>query len=207
MNVNIPDPSDLVSISQSRCSSSDLLRMQAILATKLGLGQPGEIEPVTPLTLLRIMFDVSKAASIRLGLHDILPDKLPDNLIYELEILACDSLTLQYRPAEVALALLAADFQRRVENMGSSQGSHAHTALIGFIGELQKYCDIPNNSFVHCVKVVVGQLDKYYGQGTVLHRQRLVWKLSNRTLRHLRPTDKLRATLPTIMEATIKRPR
>merc|ERR1711963_49577 len=44
-------------------------------------------------------------------------------------------------------------------------------------------------------------LDKYNSECMVAHRQRLVWKLSNRTLRHLRPTDKLRATLPTICEA------
>ena len=31
----VPDPSDLVTISQSRCSASDLLRMEAILASKL----------------------------------------------------------------------------------------------------------------------------------------------------------------------------
>jgi hypothetical protein len=43
-------------------------------------------------------------------------------------------------------------------------------------------------------------LEKYNSESTVAHRQRLVWKLSNRTLRHLRPTDKLRATLPTINE-------
>merc|ERR1711881_555046 len=44
--------------------------------------------------------------------------------------------------------------------------------------------------------------DKYNSECTVAHRQRLVWKLSNRTLRHLRPTDKLRATLPTIKESS-----
>jgi hypothetical protein len=48
----------------------------------------------------------------------------------------------------------------------------------------------------------MSQLDKYNGECTVAHRQRLVWKLSNRTLRHLRPTDKLRATLPTIKETS-----
>jgi cyclin G2 len=48
----------------------------------------------------------------------------------------------------------------------------------------------------------MSQLDKYNGECTVAHRQRLVWKLSNRTLRHLRPTDKLRATLPTIKESS-----
>ena len=31
----VPEPADLVSISQSRCSASDLLRMEAILASKL----------------------------------------------------------------------------------------------------------------------------------------------------------------------------
>ena len=31
----LPQPSDLVSISQSRCSASDLLRMEAIIASKL----------------------------------------------------------------------------------------------------------------------------------------------------------------------------
>jgi hypothetical protein len=48
----------------------------------------------------------------------------------------------------------------------------------------------------------MNQLDKYNGECTVAHRQRLVWKLSNRTLRHLRPTDKLRPTLPTIKETS-----
>jgi hypothetical protein len=61
-------------------------------------------------------------------------------------------------------------------------------------------CAISNSAFVRCLSIVVGQLDRYNGEGTVAHRQRLVWKLSNRTLRHLRPTDKLRPTLPTIKE-------
>lgn len=109
--VNIPDPADLVTISQSRCSPSDLLRMQGILATKLDLCNPDKLEPcsrgdcplladppaVTPLTILRVMFSVSKAASLRLGLDDLLPDALPDNLVHKLEILVCDSLILSHR--------------------------------------------------------------------------------------------------------------
>merc|ERR1712045_413879 len=146
--VAVPEPLDLVNISQSRCSPSDLLRMRAILASKL-------------------------------------------------EILACDSLTLQYRPAEVALALLATNFQQRA----TREPGHS-TALMGFISELQKYCNIPSSSFVNCLGIVVNQLDKYNSETTVAHRQRLVWKLSTRTLRHLRPTDKLRATLPTIKESS-----
>merc|ERR1712077_165494 len=72
----------------------------------------------------------------------------------------------------------------------------------GFVSELQKYCNISNDTFVNCLSVVMSILEKYNSESTVAHRQRLVWKLSNRTLRHLRPTDKLRATLPTIKESS-----
>ncbi len=100
-----------------------------------------------------------------------------------------------FRPSEVALALLASDFRRRA----SVSPAHA-TALLGFVSELQRRCAMPSESFQACLGQVVDLLDRYNGEGTVAHRQRLVWKLSNRTLRHLRPTDKLRATLPTIKE-------
>ena len=63
------------------------------------------------------------------------------------------------------------------------------------------FFQISSEVFVDCLNVVMSQLDKYNSECMVAHRQRLVWKLSNRTLRHLRPTDKLRATLPTICEA------
>jgi len=197
--VLVPEPLDLVNISQSRCSPSDLLRMRDILATKLETNPgAGPEQPITALTMLRLMFNVSRAAANHLGLKDLLPEtSLPDQLLHQLEILACDSLTLQHRPAEVALALLATNFQQRA----TREPGHS-TALMGFISELQKYCNIPSSSFVNCLGIVVNQLDKYNSETTVAHRQRLVWKLSTRTLRHLRPTDKLRATLPTIKESS-----
>jgi cyclin G2 len=195
----VPEPLDLVNISQSRCSPSDLLRMRDILATKLETNPgAGPEQPITALTMLRLMFNVSRAAANHLGLKDLLPEtSLPDQLLHQLEILACDSLTLQHRPAELALALLATNFQQRA----TREPGHS-TALMGFISELQKYCNIPSSSFVNCLGIVVNQLDKYNSETTVAHRQRLVWKLSTRTLRHLRPTDKLRATLPTIKESS-----
>jgi len=202
--VGIPDPADLVSISQSRCSPSDLLRMQTILQSKLEtVGPPSLVStadsaPVTSLTFLKLMYRVVRATALRLDLFDLLPQKatgLPDHLVHQLEILACDSLTLNYRPCEVALALLATDIQARVDK------DPKHTPALRFLSELQKYCNISSEVFVDCLNVVMSQLDKYNSECMVAHRQRLVWKLSNRTLRHLRPTDKLRATLPTICEA------
>ena len=98
----------------------------------------GPEPPITALTMLRLMFNVSRAAANHLGLKDLFPETaLPDQLLHQLEILACDSLTLQHRPAEVALALLAANFQQRA----TREPGHA-TALMGFISELQKYCNV-----------------------------------------------------------------
>jgi len=205
--VGIPDPADLVSISQSRCSPSDLLRMQNILQSKLEIGNlanplqsTADSAPVTSLTFLKLMYQVVRATALRLDLFDLLPSghgnvSLPDHLVHQLEILACDSMTLNYRPCEVALALLATDIQARVDK------DPKHTPALRFLSELQKYCNISSDVFVDCLNVVMSQLDKYNSECMVAHRQRLVWKLSNRTLRHLRPTDKLRATLPTISEA------
>jgi len=51
---------------------------------------------------------------------------------------------LGYRQAEVALALLATDFQQRA----GQQPAHS-SALMGFISELQKYCNVSDlGSFI-----------------------------------------------------------
>ena len=122
----------------------------------------------------------------------------------------------RFRPCELALALLCTEFQRQVADYTSSGA----TALMGFISELQKYCSISSSEFCSVLGEVVTILDKYNAAGQVPHRQRLVWKLSNRsdsrqtnndnnnkiilrTLKQLRPTDRLRPTLPRICEETI----
>jgi len=196
---NVPEPSDLVSISQSRCSASDLLRMEAILASKLDNKQQSVPPlPVTPLSFLRIMMAVSRAAATRLEVSPAPAGAPLPHLLHQLEILVCDSSTLKFRPCELALALLCTEFQLQCAENPSNT-----TALMGFISELQKYCNIQNSDFMTVLNEVVAILDKYNGEGQVPHRQRLVWKLSNRTLRHLRPTDRLRPTLPKICEESV----
>lgn len=197
----VPEPADLVTISQSRCSASDLLRMEAILASKLdSKKQAVPPLPVTPLSFLRIMLAVSRAAATRLEVSPA-PDAVPlPHLLHQLEILVCDSSTLKFRPCELALALLCTEFQ-----LLCSENPANTTALMGFVTELQKYCNISNADFMAVLAEVVAILDKYNREGQVPHRQRLVWKLSNRTLRHLRPTDRLRPTLPKICEEAYTR--
>ena len=77
----------------------------------------------------------------------------------------------------MALALLCTEFQRQV---GDFSSTGATTALMGFISELQKYCNISSSEFCTVLAEVVAILDKYNAAGQVPHRQRLVWKLSNR---------------------------
>jgi len=151
--------------------------------------------PVTPLSFLRLMMAVSRAAASRLEISPAPPANPPQHLLHQLEILVCDSSTLKFRPCEVALALLCTEFQRQC-------GDHPDTtpALMGFVSELQKYCNISSTDFCTVLNQVVSILDKYNAAGQVPHRQRLVWKLSNRTLKQLRPTDRLRPTLPRICE-------
>ena len=79
----------------------------------------------------------------------------------------------------MALALLCTEFQRQG---GDYSSTGATTALMGFISELQKYCNISSSEFCSVLGEVVAILDKYNAAGQVPHRQRLVWKLSNRSV-------------------------
>ena len=65
------------------------------------------------------MFSVCRAAAVHLGLDHLLSctdcsNSIPDNLLNQLEVLACHSDSLAYRPSEVALALLTTHFQQRI---------------------------------------------------------------------------------------------
>jgi hypothetical protein len=80
-------------------------------------------------------------------------------------------MTLGYRPAEVALALLAANFQQRA----ALQPGHS-SALMGFISELQKYCNVSSTSkFANPITrsrvTLFGLLFAYFGQFFQLQKQ------------------------------------
>jgi cyclin G2 len=196
---SVPEAQTLVYISQSRCSASDLVRMEAILASKLS-NQSTPPLPVTCLSFIRAMWEISRGCSQQLQIAHALPN-LPQHLLHQLEILVCDSNTMRIRPCELALALLAIEFHR----ISGCEKSAVSAALMGFITELQKYCGIQRQEFINTHTLVLSILERYNGDSGVPHRQRLVWKLSNRTLKHLRPTDKLRATLPKISEESTDR--
>ena len=100
------------------------------------------------------------------------PAQPGQELKYEVDVV------FRFRPCELALALLCTEFQRQVGDHTTSGA----TALMGFISELQKYCNISSSEFCSVLGEVVAILDKYNAAGQVPHRQRLVWKLSNRSV-------------------------
>lgn len=59
---------------------------------------------------------------------------------------------------------------------------------------------IPDRVFTCGFSIVSGILSHYNGQNKAPYKQRLVWKLSSRTLRVLRPTNRFSSDLATIEE-------
>lgn len=84
--VSSPDPADLITISQCKCSLGDLERMQGIITNKLDAAP--HVTPITPLTMARL-------------LHALCGLPLTSEVVFQLEILACDANCVNFRPSEV----------------------------------------------------------------------------------------------------------
>ncbi|KAK7863999.1 hypothetical protein R5R35_000106 [Gryllus longicercus] len=202
----VPDSRDLVTISQCKCTLGDLARMEDIISCKLG-AEPNVL-PITPLTFLQLFHELFSAAAKSLGLLSFYKSIVDESTMWLcLEIIACDGSCANFRACEVALVLLCTQLEGGVSKLTSkshhSSGSSASAEvmqLIGFAMELQKICKISESSFFCCHDAVFSILAHYNAECQMPYRQRLVWKLSHRTLRYLRPTDKLTSLLPTIDE-------
>jgi cyclin G2 len=185
----VPEPQDLVLISQCKCTAGDIMRMEKIVEAKLGC-LPQE-EPVTTLTFLSLYQSL---------LMTTLPASLqPDLLILscKLETVCCDSNYAAFPSSQLALALLFTEIKSNV-NLSSDEHLNIRRVLV----ELQHLLQIKDGQLNECMKMVTSVLAPYdgYAQTAPSHRQRLTWKLSRRTLKQLRPTEKLVNVLPTIEE-------
>lgn len=210
------DADHLVSISQCKCTGGDLKRMSELIRNKLEW-QPGS-QPITSLTFLRLFNLMFQAAASQLGLGDLYASMVTESeLLLRLEMVACDGNCASLRPSEVALVLLCTYLDAAVKRLDSSTDNNmpgpssmetpASPAqqmlrLVEFAAELQKICKISDASFFATHESVGAILSKYNAQEQTPHRQRLIWKLSSRTARLLRPTDKFTSVLPVIAEHT-----
>uniref|UniRef100_A0A182PSH6 Cyclin-like domain-containing protein n=1 Tax=Anopheles epiroticus TaxID=199890 RepID=A0A182PSH6_9DIPT len=196
----IIDTEDLIAISQCRCTSRDLVRMADIVANKLGVQM--NLAPVTALSFIRLFYYIFEKAANALGLSEIFKSAISlADLEMRLEILACDASCASIRPSELALVMIFTQMDVYVSANKDNGLVHQQIHdLVDYAIQLQKFCRIPDSSFLYSHSIVTKILSLYNGQHKIQHKQRLVWKLSSRTMRVLRPTDKLTSYLPTIAE-------
>ncbi|XP_012241103.1 cyclin G [Bombus impatiens] len=215
------DADHLVSISQCKCTGGDLKRMSEVIRNKLEWA-PGT-QPVTSLTFLRLFNAMFLAIASQLGLGDMYTSIVTESeLLLRLEMVACDGNCASLKSSEVALVLLCTYLDGAVNRLDTNTdipisttaipssstintsvtSRHQMRRLLDFAIELQKICKISDTSFFSTHEAVGAVLSKYNAQEQTPHRQRLIWRLSSRTARLLRPTDKFTSVLPVIAEHT-----
>lgn len=160
--------------------------MEKIVEAKLAC-LPQE-EPVTTLTFLNLYHAL---------LSTTLPAALqPDLLILscKLETICCDANYASFPSSLLAFALLFVEMKCHLPSN--------ETMFRDVILELQRLIQVKDDKLSECVRMVSSIMAPYdgYAQSNPSHRQRLTWKLSRRTLKQLRPTEKLVNVLPTIEE-------
>lgn len=177
--------------------------------------------PVSGLTFIRLFYHIFRIAASELGLSEFYESAIIlSDLEQKMEILACDASCASIRASELALVMVCTQMDASVSKLDA--GAQQIHGLVDYAIQLQKLCrvsksccqaclsivnrsfpsQIPDSTFFHTHAAVVKILSNYNGQQKMPYKQRLVWKLSSRTLRSLRPTDKLKVSsyLPTIEE-------
>ncbi|XP_076239469.1 cyclin G [Calliopsis andreniformis] len=210
------DADHLVSISQCKCTGGDLKRMSEVIRNKLEWA-PGT-QPITSLTFFRLFNAMFHAVASQLGLGEMYSSIATESeLLLRLEMVACDGNCASLRPSEVALVLLCTYLDTAFNRLDANADTAISTTIISGSSnistpitprqifrplELQKICEISDTSFLSTREAVSAILSKYNAQEQTPHRQRLIWRLSSRTARLLRPTDKFTSVLPVIAEHT-----
>lgn len=168
------------------------------IAGKLGVQM--EAAPITPLTFLRIFHIILHRVAVELNLQSFYESTMIfHDLVARLEILACEASCASMRASELALALICTHMDEMIAAKFGTDIDQVQ-GLVQYAIQLQNLCKITEHGFYETHKIVVNILEHYNGQQKLPHRQRLVWKLSSRTMRVLRPTDRLTSHLPTIEE-------
>ncbi|KAL9891220.1 cyclin G isoform 1-T2 [Glossina fuscipes fuscipes] len=200
LNLKLIPAEDLVTISQCGCTAGDLERMAGVIASKLGV-QMGHV-PITSVSYLRIYYALFHHLAKEIGgqFYEFYQQLIKlEELENRLEILLCDVKTTVITPSTLALVLICLHLDFHIKE-SYTRGSPELKHVFDYILFLQQYMGIPDRVFTCGFSIVSGILSHYNGQNKQPYKQRLVWKLSSRTLRVLRPTNRFTSDLPTIQE-------
>ncbi|XP_045508833.1 cyclin G [Colias croceus] len=187
---------ELVSVSQSACTSGDVARMSRVVRDKLALASGGAL---TAARWLRLLRGIVVVAAREMG---VCPPLSEEKLMKLLEIAVCDAECVNARSSELALVILYHQLELDLVEWSREGGPVPEEAycLYEFAAQLQAYCHMSDASLVAVRTRFRSVLARYEARGAAVQRQRLVWRLSERTRKVLRPTDKLTSMLPTIEE-------
>ncbi|XP_055902021.1 cyclin G [Eupeodes corollae] len=191
---------DLVTISQCGCTAGDLERMAGVIANKLGVQM--DHAPITAVNFLRMYYALFRNMAKELSpeFFDFYTQLIKlQELENRLENLLCDVKTTVITPSTLALVLLCLHLDFHIKE-SYTKGSPELKHVFEYILILQQFMRIPDRVFTCGFSIVSGILSHYNGQNKQPYKQRLVWKLSSRTLRVLRPTNRFSSDLPTIEE-------
>ncbi|XP_076331242.1 cyclin-G1-like [Tachypleus tridentatus] len=166
-------PSELIRISQITCSTRDLQRMEGIIIQKLNWKR----EPLTSLDFLELFYALYCCAT-QITSKGISTFSLKE-CTQKLEVVVCNHKSVSLKRSIVALAVLSNEIENQEDNTWNWKA---------FIADLRTYCKIKQKE-MKAVNATVKRILSIYNQQCCLPdplRQRLSWKLSVRTVRHLR---------------------
>lgn len=180
---NISPTHELIRISQSKFTVSDLSRMEKIIAEKLSL----EPKAVTAFTFLQLYH--SAVASVSVAREDI-----PSfgRLEAQLKACLCRLAFSKAKPSVLALSIIAQEFE-----------ALQSIAMLKIVQQLQRHLKINDGELLHWRERVAECMTKYCSsECNKPDNKKLVWIVSRRTAQNLQANHFSVPGLPTIPEGS-----
>lgn len=178
---NISPTHELIRISQSKFTVSDLCRMEKIISDKLGV----EPEAVTALTFLHLYY--SAFSSLPAGREEI---PSIGRLEAQLKACLCRLVFSKAKPSVLALSLIAQEFE-----------ALQSFALLKVVHQFQRYLKISDSELLHWKELVAKCMTEYCSSQCIKpDNKKLVWIVSRRTAQSLQANHFSVPGLPTIPE-------
>ncbi|XP_027131051.1 cyclin-G2 [Larimichthys crocea] len=180
---NVSPTHELIRISQSKFTVSDLCRMEKIISAKLSV----EPEAVTALTFLHLYYSAFTSLSAR-------REEIPSigRLEAQLKACLCRLVFSKAKPSVLALSLIAQEFD-----------ALASITLLKIVQQFQRHLKISDSELLHWKELVAKCMTDYCSsECNKPDNKKLVWIVSRRTAQNLQANHFSVPGLPTIPEGS-----
>ncbi|RZC40022.1 cyclin-G2 [Asbolus verrucosus] len=171
--------SQLVMLSQSKCSVKDMERMSTIITQKLNLEN---LNDCNPLDLFKIYMDIFKYIAVQFKTEALLNRMLQwQQLCTRLEVLICDSSCAFYKPSVLALAFIHFEMERFLSREIPKKSNYYSMEMFYILAvmiELQSLCKIDSSDYASCFEAVKKTLKEYDSRKRSRYCQKLAWRFS-----------------------------